>query len=190
VVVHHTNAASVDVLRATAAGGPYTSIGGPFATALDKVDGYRKVYVPIGGAGTQRYLRVALTPNAVTDGATTFFVGSIVILRTSQTFPLNPQSPMNISKTSPVYRATISGREEVYNAGDPSIELQWQQQATETNLAMWQDIGMLDPSRPMILYRNRGLAAEVYLVRCENVIQSGFSSADVLQLSLTFKQIV
>jgi hypothetical protein len=42
----------------------------------------------------------------------------------------------------------------------------------------------------MILYRNRGLAAEVYLVRCENVIQSGFSSADVLQLSLTFKQIV
>jgi hypothetical protein len=191
LVIHHTNAASVDVLRATAAGGPFVSIGGaPFATALDVVDGYRKCYVPIGGAGTQRYLRVALTPNAVTDGTTSYFVGSVIVLRGVQTFPLNPQSPMNMTRTVPTYRAQVSGREEVYAAGDGSIEITWEQQATEASLAMWQTVGLLDPDRPFILYRNRGKSQEAYLVRIDATVSHGFISADVLRLTLNFKQVV
>ena len=191
LVIHHTNATSVDVLRATAAGGPFTSIGGgPFASAIDAADGYRKCYVPIGGSGTQRYLRLALTPNATTDGATTYFIGSLIVLRGVSTFPLNPQSPMTITRTTPTYRAQVSGREEIYPAGDPSISMQWQQQATEATMALWQAVGLTDPDRPMILYRNRGNAAEVYLVRVEPEMSQGFSSSDILQVSLTFKQIV
>lgn len=190
LVIHHTNAVSVDVLRATAAGGPFTSIGGgPFATALDATDGYRKRYLTIGGANTARYLRVALTANAVVDGAASFFIGSIIVLRGVSTFPLNPQS-LPTTRTVPVYKATVSGREEIYPAGDSSIEMQWTQRATEAALAQWQAVGLLAPDQPFVLYRNRGLFAEVYLMRIEPSIAQEFQSSDIVQISFTLKQIV
>jgi len=165
VAVFHANFRTLALSHAGTLGGSYTGLGGmTLAPYIAEPLPLTRAVLPV--TFTNPFLKLAIAPQSTTTSTVAYSIGMIEVLSAGQmiTFFENPEQFVNITVDAPTFTQRIGSHTERVKAGPKTVSFEltgdWE------NLVDVKAI-LATPPAPFILYRNRGIPAEGFFVRCD-----------------------